>query len=116
MSRRQVFMNVRYVQRCYLELLSALDYLEVFRPRMCGLCPVVSMVELRMGVFTYDPVVVQDFLRAGLPVWLIRLYDMLYTVRIYSVTNVWLPEDYLHLEDTSPPFKAFFSDRVDHPN
>ena len=34
MSRRQVFMNVRYVQRCYLELLAALDYLEVFRPCM----------------------------------------------------------------------------------
>jgi hypothetical protein len=109
MSHHQVFMNVQYVQRCYLELLAALDYLEVFHPCMHGLCPVTSMVELRMGVFTYDPIVVQDFLHVGLPVWLIHPYDMLYTVRIDSITNVRLPEDYLRLEDTSPPFKAFFS-------
>ena len=73
------------------------------------------MVELKMGIFTFDPIVVQDFIRAGLPVWLIRPYDMLYTARINSVKDVRLPEDYLCLEDTSPPFKAFFSDRVDHP-
>jgi hypothetical protein len=116
MSHCQVFMNVQYVQRCYLELLAVLDYLEVFCPCMRGLCPAASMAELRMGVFTYDPIVVQDFMHAGLPVWLIRLYDMLYTVRINSVKDVWLPEDYLCLEDTSPHFKPFFCDRVDHPN
>ena len=116
MSRCQVFMNVRYVQRCYLELLAALDYLEVFRPRMRGLRPAASIAELRMGVFTYDPIVVQDFMHAGLPVWLICPYDMLYTARIDSVKDVRLPEDYLRLEDTSPPFKPFFCDRVDHPN
>ena len=30
----QAFMNVWYVQRCYLELLAMLDYLEVFCPCM----------------------------------------------------------------------------------
>ena len=69
-----------------------------------------SMAELRMGVFTYNPIVVQDFMHAGLPVWLIHPYDMLYTARIDSGKDVQLPEDYLHLEDTCPPFKSFFCD------
>jgi len=115
MCHCQVFMNVWYVQRCYLELLAALDYSEVFCPCMRGLCPAVSMVEMRMGVFTFDPIVVQGFMRAGLPVWLIHPYDMLYTMRINSVKDVRLLEDHLCLEDTSPPFKVFFSDHVDHP-
>jgi len=55
-------------------------------------------------------------MHAGLLVWLIHLYDMLYTMRTNSVKDVQLPENYLHLEDTSPPFKPFFCDRVDHPN
>jgi len=114
MGHHQVFMNVRYVQRCYLELLAALDYLGVFHPCMRGLCPAVSMVEMRMGIFTFDPIVVQDFMHVGLPVWLICLYDMLYTTRINSMKDVRLLEDHLCLEDTSPPFKVFFSDCVDH--
>lgn len=115
MSPRQVFMNVSYLQRCSLELLAALDYLELFRPRMRGIRPAARMVGLRMGVFTYDPVVVQDFMRAGLPVWFIRPYNVLHTAIINTVVNVRLPGDYLCLEDANPPFKTFFVDRADHP-
>ena len=61
------------------------------------------MVGLRMGVFTYDPVVVQDFMHAGLPVWFIRPYNVLHTAIINTVVNVRLPGDYLCLEDVNPP-------------
>jgi hypothetical protein len=115
MSCRQVFMNGSYVQRCLLELIAALDYLETFHPRMQGLCPVANMVGLRIGMFTHDPMVVQDFMRAGLPVWFICPYDALHTARIESVKEVWLPEDYLRLDDASPQFKPFFVRQADHP-
>ena len=120
---QDIFLNVilsctlcQYVQRCYLELLTTLDYLEVFHPHIQGLHPPANMAELRIGVFTYDPIVVQDFMCAGLPVWLIHPHDMLYTARIDSVKDMQLPGDYLCLEDTSPSFKSFFSGQVDHSN
>ena len=115
MSPHQVFMNISYVQRCSLELLAALDYLELFRPHMRSLRPAARMVGLRMGVFTHDPIVVQDFMRAGLPVWFIHPYNVLHTARINTVVNVRLPGDFLSLDNANPPFKAFFVDRADHP-
>jgi hypothetical protein len=73
------------------------------------------MVGLRMGVFTPDLMVIRDFMRAGLPVWFIYPYDALHTARIESVKEVWLPEDYLCLDDASPQFKTFFVGQADHP-
>ena len=68
-----------------------------------------------MGIFTYNPIVAQDFMCAGLPVWFIHPYNMLHTAIINTVVNVWLPGDYLCLDDANPPFKTFFADRADHP-
>ena len=103
-------MNISYMQRCSLELLVALNYLELFWPCMRGLRPTVRMMGLRMGVFTHDHIVVQDFMRAGLPVWFIHLYNVLHTARINTVVNVRLPGDYLCLDDANPLFKTFFAD------
>ena len=82
MSPHQVFMNVSYMQRGSLELLVALDYLELFWPHMWGLSHVARMVGLRMGIFTHDPIDVQDFVHAGLPVWFIHPYNVLHTAII----------------------------------
>jgi hypothetical protein len=110
MSCRQVFMNVSYVQRCSIELTAALDYLELFCPRMRGLTLPARMVGLRMGVFTHNPLVIQDFMLASLPVWFIRQYHVLHTTIVDSVKEVQFPENYLQLHDADPLFEPFFVD------
>jgi hypothetical protein len=115
MSCRQVFMNVSYVQRCSIELTATLDYLELFCPCMRGLTPPARMVGLRMGVFMHDPLVVQDFMLASLPVWFIHQYHVLHSTIVDSVKEVQFPEDYLQLYNVDPPFEPFFVDRADHP-
>jgi hypothetical protein len=73
---RQMAFGVRDVQRCWLDLMAMLDYMEVYKPRMDSAWLAVGSPPVKVadtvGVFTTDIRVAQDFFRAGLPFWLTR--------------------------------------------
>jgi len=67
----QMVFSVTEFQRCYLEILGVLDYVEIYRPRKYGLTT-ASTVAKCVGVITNKPNVVQDCFNAGIPVWFCR--------------------------------------------
>jgi hypothetical protein len=67
----QMTFGVTEFQRCYLETLGLLDYLEIYEPRTCGL-GTASTIANCVGVITNKPNIVQDFFHAGIPVWFCR--------------------------------------------
>jgi hypothetical protein len=113
MSESQVFIAFCHVQRLCLELLAMVDYAELFIPRMRGSMACATSAEHRMGAFTYDPHIAEQFMRAGLPVWLIRPYTELPHTRIDSVVQVRKPSDYFSLTDATPQFKTFARSTAD---
>jgi hypothetical protein len=72
----QMAFGVRDVQRCWLDLMAMLDYMEVYKPRMDSATLAMGSppaeVANTVGVFTNDIRVAQDFFHAGLPFWLTR--------------------------------------------
>jgi hypothetical protein len=60
------------VQQMWLELTALLDYMQIYKPHMDRYAPSASGVANMIGVFMYDLQVVQDFVTAGLPCWLIH--------------------------------------------
>lgn len=76
MGFRQMVLQVRDVQRFWLEIVAMIDYMEIYHPRMdhaqLTLSPDPPPVADTMGIFTSDVRVVQDHFQAGLPCWFIR--------------------------------------------
>jgi hypothetical protein len=72
----QMAFGMRDVQRCWLEVMAMLDYMEVYKPRMDSArlavgSPPVEVADT-IGVFTNDIRIAQDFFHADLPFWLTR--------------------------------------------
>jgi hypothetical protein len=70
----QMVFGMRDVQRCWLDVMAMLDYMEIYKPRMDSTrlavgSPSVEVADT-VGVFTNDIRVAQDFFHAGLPFWL----------------------------------------------
>jgi hypothetical protein len=85
MSLQQAAFCVSHVQRLYLELVALLDYMTVYKLRIDGHLPAATQVALTMGAITDNPAVAQDFICAGLPVWLVRSYKEVPVTRIDSL-------------------------------
>ncbi|KAK7019383.1 hypothetical protein VNI00_018096 [Paramarasmius palmivorus] len=64
-----------FMQRCYLELLAALDWIQLYQPKMEGRSPVfkgdASKSNL-MGAFVTDSNSATQLFHAGVPVWVVR--------------------------------------------
>ena len=94
----QMVFGVRDVQRCWLDGLAMLDYMEVYKPWM-GLArlavgsPPVEVADT-IGVFTNDIHVAQDFFHAGLPFWLTQLASDLGQTSILAVVPLLVPGHY----------------------
>ena len=69
-----------------------------------------------MGAITENPMVAQDFIRAGLPVWLVRSYKEVPVTRIDSLVAMRQPADYLCLTDAKPVHRTMFVGKADDPN
>jgi hypothetical protein len=67
-------LEISEFQRNWLDLRASLDYLQIYHPRMYSNDGYAS-VEPRIGCFTTQPIVAQEFYSAGIPVWLIRSLD-----------------------------------------
>jgi hypothetical protein len=92
---RQMAFGVRDVQRCWLDLMAMLDYMEVYKPRMDSASLAVGSppaeVANTVGVFTNDIRVAQDFFHAGLPFWLIRPASDLGQTNILAAVPLAIP-------------------------
>lgn len=76
----QMVLGVTNVQRSYLELAGVIAYMLIHKPRMetpavispAAPAPDDRLPEHRVGVFTSNPIIAQQFYAANLPYWLIR--------------------------------------------
>jgi hypothetical protein len=101
-------LGVHATQRVFLELLACLDYIEIYRPAMVGdisstsVFPEFSNAD-RIGTFTTDLTVCNQMHRANIPVWLIRPYRALHSIRIMSIAPVQMPGGIVDLEPAIKP-------------
>jgi hypothetical protein len=103
--------GVTEFQRYYLEICGCLDYLEIYKPRMEGARPPAESVVNCMGAITNIPLVVQHFVTAGLPVWLLRpssVWDSLVRCNILEIVTPLDPADVLCVSENDPPFARIF--------
>jgi hypothetical protein len=92
---RQMAFGVRDVQRCWLDVMAMLDYMEVYKPwmdsaRLAVGSPPAEVADT-VGVFTNDIRVAQDFFHAGLPFWLTRPASDLGQTNILAVVPLSVP-------------------------
>lgn len=116
MSLQQAGFCLSHVQRLYLELVALLDYITIYKLRIDGHLPAATQVASTMGVITENPMVAQDFIRAGLPVWLIRSYKEVPATRIDALKTPRQPADYLCMEDAHLAHDTMFVGKADDPN
>ncbi|KAF9040965.1 hypothetical protein BJ165DRAFT_1406932 [Panaeolus papilionaceus] len=111
-SLKTLYMQMRFTvtefQQYYLELVGLLDYMEIYQPRMQGWLPAASTVDDHVGVFTLNETVVQDFYRAGLPVWYLHPwkggpFDR-NVLQIVSPT-----QSDARMDDYDPPFPTIYT-------
>ena len=115
MSLQQAGFCLSHVQRLYLELVALLDYITIYKLRIDGHLPAATQVASTMGVITENPMVAQDFIRAGLPVWLIRSYKEVPATRIDALKMPRQPAD-LCMEDAHLAHDTMFVGKADDPN
>lgn len=114
--------GVTEFQRYFLETLGLLDYLEVYKPRMdvaAALDQPVS-ADNRIGAFTSDARVAQEFFDARLPVWYIRETKKVaanpnIAPNVLRLVEVREPAQFLVLADCSPPFPHIFDSYTNVP-
>ena len=87
--------------------------MEIFKPRMEGLKPPAETVMNCMGAITNIPCTVQDFFKAGLPVWFLRpstVWDGSESVRcnVLKTVTPLNPADVLCVSEHFPPFRSIF--------
>ncbi|KAF9042465.1 hypothetical protein BJ165DRAFT_1406112 [Panaeolus papilionaceus] len=111
-SLKTTFTQMRFTvtefQCYYLELVGLLDYMEIYQPRMQGWLPATSTVDDHVGIFTLNEAVVQDFYRAGLPVWYLRRWKggsfESNVLEIVSPTS-----SDARMDDYDPPFPIIYT-------
>lgn len=92
-------LGVRQLQRVYLELTALLNFEGHFRSQSMS----SNKVNNIMGAFTYDLAVCDQLYQAGVPVWLIRPYSALHSIRIRALARLTKVVDMLPLEPSSRP-------------
>jgi hypothetical protein len=107
MVRTDLRHSIAELQRYLLELDAFLAWETVYRKRIQGLEPATTKVDLRMGCFTYDPNVVSDFVRAGLPVWFIQSVNKLAHTRIDELVHL-RPPMTIELNECQPKYPTIF--------
>jgi hypothetical protein len=94
MNFRHMQITVCETQRVFVELTALLDYYDYF-------CPILLMTEPStptqtyppttaniMGVFTTNLTVCDLFFQAGIPVWLVRPFEVLSSIRVRALAPV----------------------------
>ena len=122
-SFRNMQLTVRETQRVFLELLALLDYYDYFRSTLLLNEPPMPMQTYPpitakvMGVFTMDLTVCDRFFQAGIPVWLVRPFSVLSSIRVKALAPVQTPGDSTPLGPaTRPSHPTIYCGNGDHIN
>lgn len=98
MSFRHIVFVVRDLQRVWLHVWAILDYMEIYKPRIDGVAPPGGGVADTVGTFTTSIRVAQDMFLAGLPCWLIRSSSTFGDEKIFAISEIFHPKNYVVLE------------------
>lgn len=112
MSYCDMLCGVTNLQRLFLEVQALIDYMTVYKPKMDRRLGSPPPVANTVGAFTTDARVAQDFVDAGLPVWLIRPASVVDLRTIDRTVSIKQPELYLQLGVFDPPFSPIFTGNV----
>jgi len=105
---RQVHFAVVHLQRLFLELTAFLDYAYVYLPIMRGIGPPATATANVVGTFiaSESGPLVQQFVRAGIPVWITATSTLLPVIRIDALVEPRRPHQ--HTEQTKLTLYTFF--------
>jgi len=81
---------------------------------MDGILPPTGTAQM-IGVFTTDSIIVQEFTRAGLPVWFMCPAHTLQGVRVDSIIEPRKPHEFLELCDAETKLDMVFCGSTDDP-
>jgi hypothetical protein len=98
MTKRQALFLFAEIQRYMLEYSAGYRYLTIYKPRMLNL-PASTSVEHLVGAFVFNLADADNFVRAGIPVWLVRPAALAGTVRVQKLVGLIEPRDKLCLVD-----------------
>jgi len=107
MTRRQTLFLFAEIQRYMFEYSAAYHYLMIYKSRMLSVLPSSTTVEDLFGTFVFNLADADNFVRAGIPVWLIRPAALAGTICIHKLAKLIEPGDRLCLVgayDTYPVF------------
>ncbi|TFK59690.1 hypothetical protein BDN72DRAFT_905622 [Pluteus cervinus] len=98
MTFPELQMVVHWVQRTWIELEAAMDYMEIYKPRMDGEEPPPStdQVAMTMGVFVFLPHVAALYFKARLPFWMVQPMDSRSSQNLLSLIPVTPPSRLVH--------------------
>ena len=106
---KQMVFGVTEFQRCYLETLGLLDYLEIYRPRRYGASPSQPTPTAKcIGFITNKPNIVQEFFKTGIPIWFCRpKLPGPFPHNVRDVVEPFVPDDWVCLEMADPPLVIY---------
>ncbi|KAK0212055.1 hypothetical protein IW262DRAFT_1467523 [Armillaria fumosa] len=105
-------LTVAETQRVAIEMRAIMDYITIYRPRMLATnqaprSNIAADMEL-IGVFTTDPIIVEEFYRAKIPVWHLLKLDQLPFTRIDAYTLPLDPNQHLTLRSPRIRLRSVF--------
>ncbi|TFK59404.1 hypothetical protein BDN72DRAFT_945812 [Pluteus cervinus] len=88
---------------------AAMDYMEIYKPRMDGEepSPPADQVAMTMGVFVFLPQVAAFYFKARLPFWMVQPMDSRSSQNVLSLINVTPPTRLVHVN--LPPGQTIWS-------
>ena len=104
----QMAFSITEFQRCYLEAVGVLDYIEIYRPRKYGLAAAATTVANCVGTITSEPSVVQDFFNAGIPVWFCQPLRPEFPHNVLNVVTPFEYTQFLCVDKFDPPFPVIY--------
>jgi len=114
MTERQALFLFAEIQRYMLEFSAGYRYLTIYKPRMVNVLPASTRVEALVGAFVFTLADADNFVRAGIPVWLIRPAALAGTVRVEKLVDLIEPRDRLCLVDAYDAYPVCYIMRPRH--
>jgi hypothetical protein len=99
MTKREALFLFAEIQRYMLEFSAGYRYLTIYKPRMISVLPASTSAEPLVGAFVFTLADADNFVRAGIPVWLIRPAALAGTIRVEKLADLIEPRDRLCLVD-----------------
>jgi len=93
MTRRQSLFLFAEIQQYMLEYCAAFRYLMIYKPRMLNVLPASTIVEDLVGAFVFTLADADNFVQAGIPVWLTRPAALAGTIFVQSLVELVEPRD-----------------------